>query len=129
MAHHATAPTTSSQIGARTPGRSARSRAVRPDRRYVHRRAPRPRPDDAGRRWRTTLRHRRPRLRSELERRAGRPVHELFDLIVGTSTGALLGLGLTTPAADGAPRYGTDDLVSDRSSNAGPVGPFTSCST
>jgi patatin-like phospholipase/acyl hydrolase len=47
----------------------------------------------------------------ELEQRAGRPVHELFDLIVGTSTGALLALGLTTPDAAGRPRYAAEDLV------------------
>ena len=30
----------------------------------------------------------------ELERRAGRPVHELFDLVAGTSTGAILAAGI-----------------------------------
>ena len=34
----------------------------------------------------------------ELERRAARPVHELFDLIAGTSTGAILACGLCAPA-------------------------------
>jgi uncharacterized protein len=48
----------------------------------------------------------------ELERLTERPVHELFDLIVGTSTGAVLGLGLTTPGPSGGPRYTADDLVS-----------------
>ena len=33
----------------------------------------------------------------EIERRTGRPIHELFDLIVGTSTGGILALGLTKP--------------------------------
>jgi uncharacterized protein len=48
----------------------------------------------------------------ELERITGRRVHELFDLVVGTSTGAVLSLGLTTPRPDGEPRYTADDLVS-----------------
>lgn len=47
----------------------------------------------------------------EFERRAGRPVHELFDLVVGTSTGALLTLGLTTPTTGGAPRYTAEELA------------------
>jgi uncharacterized protein len=46
----------------------------------------------------------------ELERVAGRPTHELFDLVVGTSTGAVLGLGLTAPHADGGPRYSAEEL-------------------
>jgi uncharacterized protein len=47
----------------------------------------------------------------ELERRTGQPVHELFDLVVGTSTGAVLSLGLTTPGPDGGPRYTAGDLL------------------
>lgn len=38
-----------------------------------------------------------------LEERAGKPVSELFDLVVGTSTGGILALGLTSPAGDGKP--------------------------
>jgi uncharacterized protein len=33
----------------------------------------------------------------EVERRAGRPVHELFDLIAGTSTGAIIACALCAP--------------------------------
>lgn len=33
---------------------------------------------------------------AELERRAARPVGQLFDLVVGTSTGAIIGIGLAT---------------------------------
>jgi predicted acylesterase/phospholipase RssA len=52
------------------------------------------------------------RVLQELEQRAGRPVAELFDLVAGTSTGGIIALGLTTPAADGAgPAYSAADLV------------------
>lgn len=47
---------------------------------------------------------------TELERIAGRPVRELFDLIVGTSTGAVLALGLTTRGPGGSPRYSAEEL-------------------
>jgi len=40
---------------------------------------------------------------AELERRAGRPAHELFDLVAGTSTGGILACGLVHPSA---PRSG-----------------------
>ena len=46
----------------------------------------------------------------ELERVAGRPTHELFDLVVGTSTGAVLSLGLNVPGPDGGPRYSAEEL-------------------
>lgn len=48
----------------------------------------------------------------ELEELTGRPTQELFDLIVGTSTGALLALGLTVPDEDRGPRYSAEQLVS-----------------
>jgi patatin-like phospholipase/acyl hydrolase len=34
---------------------------------------------------------------AEIERRTGKRIAEMFDLIAGTSTGGLLALGLTTP--------------------------------
>lgn len=43
-------------------------------------------------------------LLAELERRAERPVAELFDLIAGTSTGGILAAALTVPGPDGRPR-------------------------
>ncbi|MGM0897024.1 MAG: patatin-like phospholipase family protein [Bacillota bacterium] len=46
----------------------------------------------------------------ELERRTGKPVAEQFDVFVGTSTGAILALGLLVP--DGKqPRYSANDIL------------------
>ncbi|AUD14500.1 hypothetical protein CW734_13625 [Planococcus sp. MB-3u-03] len=46
----------------------------------------------------------------ELERRTGKPVSEQFDIFVGTSTGAILALGLLVP--DGKkPRYTANDIL------------------
>lgn len=52
-------------------------------------------------------------LLQEIEDMAGVPVHALFDLIVGTSTGAIIAYGLTTPAADasGRCRFRCKDIV------------------
>ncbi len=47
----------------------------------------------------------------ELERLAGRPSAELFDLVTGTSTGALLGLALVSPDAEGKPRFKAGDVA------------------
>ena len=47
----------------------------------------------------------------EMERRAGKPVSEMFDLVAGTSTGGILTLGLLAPGRDGKPRYSARDLV------------------
>jgi patatin-like phospholipase/acyl hydrolase len=52
------------------------------------------------------------RVLEALEARAGLPVSALFDLVAGTSTGAILALGLVAPAADRAgPRFAASDLV------------------
>lgn len=50
---------------------------------------------------------------AEIERRCGKRIGEVFDLIAGTSTGGILALGLTTPdpANPGMPRYRALDLV------------------
>jgi len=52
-------------------------------------------------------------LLADIERRCGKRIGELFDLIAGTSTGGILALGLTTPdpADPGRPRYAAQDLV------------------
>lgn len=50
-------------------------------------------------------------LLTELEKLARRPIAELFDLIVGTSTGGIIALGLTAPGPDGHPRNSAQDLA------------------
>jgi uncharacterized protein len=47
----------------------------------------------------------------ELERRAGRPVSELFDLVAGTSTGGILACALTVPGPDGRPLWGAEEVL------------------
>jgi hypothetical protein len=49
---------------------------------------------------------------AEIERRTGRRIAELFDLIAGTSTGGLLACALTAPSAsgDGTPRFTAAEL-------------------
>lgn len=46
-----------------------------------------------------------------IEQRTQRPIADLFDLIVGTSTGGVIALGLTKPDATGEPVYSADDLA------------------
>ena len=48
---------------------------------------------------------------SELERRTGRPIASLFDLIAGTSTGGLLALGLAVGDESGKPKYKASDMI------------------
>src|SRR5436305_15011351 len=48
---------------------------------------------------------------SEIERRTGRSVPDLFDLVAGTSTGGISALGLTAPGEGGAPRWRAADLL------------------
>ena len=48
---------------------------------------------------------------AELERLAGRPIHAMFDVVAGTSTGALLGLALLIPDEKGRPRFTAHDMV------------------
>jgi patatin-like phospholipase/acyl hydrolase len=51
------------------------------------------------------------RVLIEFERRTGKHIAELFDLIVGTSTGGILALGLTVPGANGQPAHWARDIV------------------
>ncbi|HTR39229.1 MAG TPA: CBASS cGAMP-activated phospholipase [Bryobacteraceae bacterium] len=48
---------------------------------------------------------------AEIEKRTGRAVSQLFDLVAGTSTGGILALGLTIPKIKGAPLYTAQNLV------------------
>ena len=71
----------------------------------------------------------------ELERRAGQPAGDLFDVIVGTSTGGIIGIGLAIgrtadELADFYPRYGraifggSDSLPEWKRRLIGPTGNF-----
>lgn len=53
-------------------------------------------------------------LLEEIEKRTGKPISKLFDVIAGTSTGGILGLALTKPKAEQPtqPQYTASDLVS-----------------
>ena len=46
-----------------------------------------------------------------IEHRTGRHISELFDLIAGTSTGGIIALLLTRPAADGSPEYSASNVI------------------
>lgn len=48
---------------------------------------------------------------AELERRTGRPVCHLFDLMAGTSSGAILVLALAKPGPGGGPHYSAAQMV------------------
>jgi uncharacterized protein len=48
---------------------------------------------------------------AELERQSGRRVHELFDMLAGTSTGGLLSLALAKPGPDGLAQWRAADVV------------------
>ena len=47
----------------------------------------------------------------EIERRIGRRIGELVDLVAGTSTGGILACGLTRAGADGRPLYSAQELA------------------
>lgn len=46
-----------------------------------------------------------------LEKTAGRPIHEMFDLIVGTSTGGIIATTLTAPDGNGRARYSAAEVL------------------
>lgn len=46
-----------------------------------------------------------------IERTTGKPIANLFDMIVGTSTGGILACGLATPGAGGKPKLSAADMV------------------
>lgn len=62
----------------------------------------------------------------EIEKRTGKPIARLFDLIVGTSTGSILALALTKPAGGFSmdePRWNAHDLVNLYKSDGAKVFP------
>jgi uncharacterized protein len=48
---------------------------------------------------------------AEIERRTGRRIAEMVDLVAGTSTGGILACGLTRPGPGGAPLYSAEELA------------------
>ncbi|MEJ2637817.1 MAG: patatin-like phospholipase family protein [Calditrichia bacterium] len=48
---------------------------------------------------------------NEIEKQAGKPISELFDLIAGTSTGGILALGLTRPNGSGKAQFSAEDFI------------------
>jgi len=48
---------------------------------------------------------------AEIERRTGKRIAEMFDLVAGTSTGGILALGLTKPGQGGGPEYSAKRLI------------------
>ena len=48
---------------------------------------------------------------AHLEQKTGQPASELFDLIVGTSTGGMLALGLALRGEEGAPQFNAKQMV------------------
>ena len=48
---------------------------------------------------------------AEVERRTGRRIAEMVDLVAGTSTGGILACGLTRPGPDGTPLYSAEELA------------------
>lgn len=47
----------------------------------------------------------------ELERRSGKRIAQMFDLIVGTSTGGIIAAGAVVPDDDGGSKYTANDLL------------------
>ncbi len=50
-------------------------------------------------------------LLEHIEKKTGKRIADLFDLIVGTSTGGILAIGLTVPTARGTPKYSATDML------------------
>lgn len=51
------------------------------------------------------------RILSEIEKKAGKPISHLFDLIVGNSTGGIIALALAAPGEKGQPKYTASDVL------------------
>lgn len=50
-------------------------------------------------------------LLASIEEMTGKPIASLFDLVAGTSTGAILAAGVTMPDSDGYPMYPAKEIV------------------
>ncbi len=48
---------------------------------------------------------------AEIEKRTGKPIAEVFDMVAGTSSGGIIALGLTKPDGNGKPAYRAEQLV------------------
>ena len=51
------------------------------------------------------------RILQEIEEKMNKPITKLFDLVVGSSTGGLMALGLNKPDSKGRPLYKARDFV------------------
>ena len=54
-----------------------------------------------------------------IEEKVGKRVADIFDLIVGTSTGGILAAGLTVPKRDGTPKFSAEDMASHSDADRG----------
>jgi len=61
------------------------------------------------------------RILQEIETRTGKRTHELFDLVMGNSTGGILALGLVAPDVQGNAKYTAADLVGFYQENAAKI--------
>ncbi len=50
-------------------------------------------------------------LLQHLEEKLGKPIADMFDLIVGTSTGGILATGLAVPKSGGKPKFTAEDML------------------
>lgn len=48
-----------------------------------------------------------------MEKRSGKPASELFDIMVGTGSGAFVVAALTVPGKEGAPKFSAADLIGE----------------
>ncbi|MEL6412994.1 MAG: patatin-like phospholipase family protein, partial [Bacteroidota bacterium] len=69
------------------------------------------------------------RILQEIETRTGKRIHELFDLIIGNSTGGILALGLAMPDPDKQEqsKYTAHDLVKFYQDNCAKIFPQGLC--
>ena len=58
------------------------------------------------------------RILAEIEERTDKPISDLFDLIVGNSTGGIIALGLTTPDSKNKPKYTAKEILDLYKDNA-----------